>query len=270
MMRVRIDGGQLTSDAAAGHRRHQHRVRPRRRRRHRPAERPAALDPHRGRARRSGSGSRRSGCRPPRPAATPRAVMLGCPLAGVLEDEVLDASDVLAETVAKYVGHPEFSNLPRKWKTSMSGCVDHCTEPRDQRRLLRRRARTTTARPASTCGSAAGCRPTRCSPSGSASSSAPTQVTDVWAACTSIFRDYGYRRSAQPRPDEVPHGRLGPGEVPPGAAGRVPARGAARRPGRRRPPKHDQRDHVGVSKQKDGANARRLRAAHRPDQRHRC
>src|SRR3982750_3972053 len=59
---------------------------------------------------------------------TPRG-MLNCPLAGVLEDEVLDASDVMAETVAKYVGSPEFSNLPRKWKTSMSGCVDHCTEP---------------------------------------------------------------------------------------------------------------------------------------------
>jgi hypothetical protein len=66
--------------------------------------------------------------------------MLDCPLAGVLEDEVLDATDVMAQTVAKYVGSPEFSNLPRKWKTSMSGCVDHCTEPGDRRRLLRRRA----------------------------------------------------------------------------------------------------------------------------------
>src|SRR6058998_4068406 len=57
---------------------------------------------------------------------TPRT-MLGCPLAGILEDEVLDATGVLAETVEKYVGSPEFSNLLRKWKTSMSGCVDHCT-----------------------------------------------------------------------------------------------------------------------------------------------
>src|SRR5918998_4592141 len=57
---------------------------------------------------------------------TPR-VMLNCPLAGILEDEVIDASAVIDETVAKYVGSPEFSNLPRKWKTSMSGCVDHCT-----------------------------------------------------------------------------------------------------------------------------------------------
>ncbi|MCW2576121.1 MAG: sir, partial [Modestobacter sp.] len=57
---------------------------------------------------------------------TPR-VMLGCPLAGVLDDEVIDATDVIAETVEKYVGDPQFSNLPRKFKTSMSGCVDHCT-----------------------------------------------------------------------------------------------------------------------------------------------
>src|ERR671917_320849 len=59
---------------------------------------------------------------------TPR-VMLNCPLAGIAADEIIDATDVLAETVAKYIGSPEFSNLPRKWKTSMSGCVDHCTEP---------------------------------------------------------------------------------------------------------------------------------------------
>ncbi|MCU1620097.1 MAG: sir [Modestobacter sp.] len=57
---------------------------------------------------------------------TPR-VMLGCPLAGVLADEVIDATDVIAETVEKYIGDPQFSNLPRKFKTSMSGCTDHCT-----------------------------------------------------------------------------------------------------------------------------------------------
>ena len=36
---------------------------------------------------------------------TPRG-MLNCPLAGVLADEVIDASDVMAQTVAKYVGSP--------------------------------------------------------------------------------------------------------------------------------------------------------------------
>src|ERR671932_394398 len=64
---------------------------------------------------------------------TPRG-MLNCPLAGVLADEVLDASDVMAQTVARYVGDPAFSNLPRKWKTSMSGCVDQpVVRPGDRR-----------------------------------------------------------------------------------------------------------------------------------------
>src|SRR4051794_39616753 len=57
---------------------------------------------------------------------TPR-VVLGCPLAGILDDEVIDATPYLQDTVAKYVGSREFSNLPRKWKTSISGCADHCT-----------------------------------------------------------------------------------------------------------------------------------------------
>src|SRR3712207_8094788 len=50
---------------------------------------------------------------------TPRG-MLNCPLAGVLEDEVLDASDVMAQTVAKYVGSPEFSNLPDRKSTRLN------------------------------------------------------------------------------------------------------------------------------------------------------
>ena len=44
MLRVRIDGGQLSSRAAAGHLRHLRQVRAGHRRRHRPAEHPAALD----------------------------------------------------------------------------------------------------------------------------------------------------------------------------------------------------------------------------------
>ena len=51
MMRVRIDGGQLSTDQLRVDRRDQHDVRPRHRRRHRPAERAVPLDPHRGRPR---------------------------------------------------------------------------------------------------------------------------------------------------------------------------------------------------------------------------
>ncbi len=49
--------------------------------------------------------------------------------------------------------------------------------------------------PASTFGSAAGCRPTPSSAVRLGVFVTPEQVPDVWAGVTSIFRDYGYRRS---------------------------------------------------------------------------
>jgi sulfite reductase (ferredoxin) len=57
---------------------------------------------------------------------TPR-VMLGCPVAGVAADEVFDGTPELEALTAEVVGNPEFSNLPRKYKTSVSGCGRHCT-----------------------------------------------------------------------------------------------------------------------------------------------
>ncbi|WP_369131935.1 nitrite/sulfite reductase [Modestobacter sp. I12A-02662] len=180
-------------------------------------------------------------------------VMLGCPLAGILEDEVVDATDVLAETVAKYVGSPEFSNLPRKWKTSMSGCVDHCTEPEiDDVSFVGVVNEDGEAGYDLWVGGGLSTNPMFAKRIGVFVR--PDQVTDVWAGCTSIFRDYGYRRSRnharikflmadwgpekfrQVLQDEYLHAELPDGPAPAPAA-------------------HDQRDHVGVSKQKDGANA---------------
>ncbi|WP_138758065.1 nitrite/sulfite reductase [Modestobacter altitudinis] len=183
---------------------------------------------------------------------TPRG-MLNCPLAGVLADEVLDASDVMAATVARYVGDPAFSNLPRKWKTSMSGCVDHCTEPEiDDISFVGVRNADGEAGYDLWVGGGLSTNPMFAKRIGVFVR--PEQVTDVWVAATSIFRDYGYRRSRtharikflmadwgpekfrQVLQDEYLHAELPDG---PAAA----------------PAVHDQRDHVGVSKQKDGANA---------------
>jgi sulfite reductase (ferredoxin) len=180
-------------------------------------------------------------------------VMLGCPLAGILEDEVIDASEVLAETVAKYVGSPEFSNLPRKWKTSMSGCVDHCTEPEiDDVSFVGVVNADGEAGYDLMVGGGLSTNPKFAQRIGVFVR--PDQVSDVWAACTSVFRDYGYRRQRnharikflmadwgpekfrQVLQDEYLHEALPDGPAP-------------------APAKHDQRDHVGVAKQKDGANA---------------
>ncbi|WP_030914616.1 nitrite/sulfite reductase [Streptosporangium amethystogenes] len=57
---------------------------------------------------------------------TPR-VILGCPLAGIDTDEVIDGSAQIQEIYDTYIGDPAFSNLPRKFKAAVSGCPAHCT-----------------------------------------------------------------------------------------------------------------------------------------------
>ncbi|MFE7318460.1 nitrite/sulfite reductase [Streptomyces sp. NPDC057555] len=51
---------------------------------------------------------------------TPRAV-LGSPVAGIAEDEIIDGTPVIEEIQRRIVGNPQFSNLPRKFKTAISG-----------------------------------------------------------------------------------------------------------------------------------------------------
>src|SRR5206468_4204813 len=58
---------------------------------------------------------------------TPRN-LLGCPLAGIDADEIIDGTDSLLETHRRFIGDPAFSNLPRKFKTSISGCAQQCAQ----------------------------------------------------------------------------------------------------------------------------------------------
>jgi len=53
----------------------------------------------------------------------------GCPLAGLDHEELVDASP-LARAVAREVnGNPEFYNLPRKFKITVTGCPAWCSYP---------------------------------------------------------------------------------------------------------------------------------------------
>lgn len=53
----------------------------------------------------------------------------GCPVAGLDQNEVCDATPVLNEVVKLYVGNKEYSNLPRKFNVTITGCASHCTAP---------------------------------------------------------------------------------------------------------------------------------------------
>ncbi|HYT29355.1 MAG TPA: nitrite/sulfite reductase, partial [Actinomycetota bacterium] len=53
----------------------------------------------------------------------------GCPLSGLLADEAFDARPVLAEAAAFFYGNPDYMDLPRKHKITISTCPDQCDMP---------------------------------------------------------------------------------------------------------------------------------------------
>lgn len=55
--------------------------------------------------------------------------IVGCPVHGVDCQELCDARPILDQVNRLYVGNREFSNLPRKFKVSISGCGIRCAQP---------------------------------------------------------------------------------------------------------------------------------------------
>ncbi|TNY36511.1 nitrite/sulfite reductase [Thermomonospora catenispora] len=123
---------------------------------------------------------------------TPR-VIIGCPLAGVAEDEIIDATPQLAEVAERYIGSPEFSNLPRKFKTSIAGCASQCTVPEinDVAFVGVRNADGEVGYDL-LVGGGLSTNPMFAQRLGAFVR--PEQLPEVWWGVTSIFRDYGYRR----------------------------------------------------------------------------
>ncbi|MDZ5444831.1 nitrite/sulfite reductase [Micromonospora sp. 4G57] len=118
-------------------------------------------------------------------------IVLGSPVAGVAEAELVDPTPAIDEIVSRYVGDKQFSNLPRKFKTSISWLVDTPYEANDVAFL--------------------GVDHPEHGPGfdvwvGGGLSTNPmlakrlgvwvplAEVPDVWAGVVGIFRDYGYRR----------------------------------------------------------------------------
>ena len=59
----------------------------------------------------------------------------GCPLAGLTPHELVDASHVVHELdriIVGSAGNPEFTNLPRKFNVTVTGCLDNCTHNESQ------------------------------------------------------------------------------------------------------------------------------------------
>jgi len=122
---------------------------------------------------------------------TPRN-MIGCPLAGIDAHEVIDATPYLLETHRRFVGDPAFSNLPRKFKTSIAGCAQQCAQHEINDVSFVGVVRDGVRGFDLWVGGGLGPNPHLARRLGAFVE--PDQVPDVWAAVTSTFRDYGYRR----------------------------------------------------------------------------
>ncbi|RAN71821.1 sulfite reductase [Bacillus sp. SRB_336] len=176
-------------------------------------------------------------------------VILGSPVAGLAKEEIVDPTEFIKELNRRFIGNPEFSNLPRKYKTSITGHPNQDTvhEINDVSFVGVRHPElgpgydlwvggglSTAPRLAQRAGVFV----------------APEDGPAVWEGVTGIFRDYGYRRMRnkarmkfliedwgvekfrQILEDEYLGRKLPDGVVPPQAK--------------------ELGDHVGVHEQKDG------------------
>jgi sulfite reductase (ferredoxin) len=118
-------------------------------------------------------------------------VIIGSPVAGIAAAEVIDATPAIREISERYIGDSRFSNLPRKFKTSIGWLPDLPYEANDV--------------------SFVGVVHPEHGPGfdvwvGGGLSTNPmlaqrlgawvplADIPEVWAGVTGIFRDYGYRR----------------------------------------------------------------------------
>jgi sulfite reductase (ferredoxin) len=119
--------------------------------------------------------------------------ILGCPVAGIDADEIIDATAVLRATEAVAAGNPEFGNLPRKYKTAISGCTSHCTAHEvNDISFVGVTGPDGTAGFDLWVGGGLSTNPMLAKRLGAFVT--PDQVPQVWAGVTGLFRDYGYRR----------------------------------------------------------------------------
>lgn len=121
---------------------------------------------------------------------TPR-VVLGSPVASVSADEVLDPQPAIDAIVERYVGNPEYSNLPRKFKTAISWQQDVAHEINDVSFIG-------SVHPEHGPGFdvwVGGGLSTNPKIAQRLGAWVPLdEVPDVWAGIIGVFRDYGYRR----------------------------------------------------------------------------
>ena len=177
--------------------------------------------------------------------------ILGCPVAGIDAGEILDATAALRATEAVAAGNPEFANLPRKFKTAISGCASHCTA-HEVNDISFVGVAGPDGAPGFDLWAGGGLSTNPMIASRLGAFVEPQRVPEVWAAVAGLFRDYGYRRLRSRARLKFLVADWGAGRfrevlekeylgcaLPDGPAPAAPAAGG--------------RDHVGAHRQRDGS-----------------
>ena len=180
---------------------------------------------------------------------TPRTI-LGSPVAGIAAEEIVDGTPAIEEIKRRYIPDPAFSNLPRKFKTAISGSPlqDVAHEINDVSFVGVRHPDGRVGFDV-WVGGGLSTNPKLAQRLGAFV--AVEDVPEVWAGVVSAFRDYGYRRLRnrarlkflvadwgverfrQVLEDEYLGRKLDDGPAPP-------------------LPRDGRRDHLGVHEQRDG------------------
>ncbi|GAA1335650.1 sulfite reductase SirA [Streptomyces sanglieri] len=120
-------------------------------------------------------------------------VIIGSPVAGIAADEIIDGTPAVDEIHDRYIGNKEFSNLPRKFKTAISG-----SPVQDVVHEINDIAFVGVVHPEHGPGFdvwVGGGLSTNPRLAERLGAWVPLdEVPDVWAGVVGIFRDYGYRR----------------------------------------------------------------------------
>ncbi|MER5846720.1 nitrite/sulfite reductase [Streptomyces sp. NPDC002012] len=177
-------------------------------------------------------------------------VIIGSPVAGIAADEIIDGTPAVDEIHERYIGNKEFSNLPRKFKTAISG-----SPVQDVVHEINDIAFVGVVHPEHGPGFdvwVGGGLSTNPRLAERLGAWVPLeQVPDVWAGVVGIFRDYGYRRLRTRARLKFLMADWGPAKFRqvledeylkrPLVDGPAPAEPSSR-----------WRDHIGVHQQKDG------------------
>jgi NAD(P)H-dependent nitrite reductase large subunit len=58
--------------------------------------------------------------------------VIGCPVAGLTDDELFDASPIVRQFSDAFLRNKAFTNLPRKFNVAITGCTENCTHGETQ------------------------------------------------------------------------------------------------------------------------------------------